>query len=376
MVSRIAVLGGGHGGHALAAHLSLAGFKVNLYDLPQFAGGLFGETLKRKEIELLGKCGEGTIRINKVTTDISEALSDVEVVIVSVPAFGHKTFAEVCAPHLKKKRGEVKTVVVMAGDAGSLEFYKIFKEAGIHLPVSETATLPYGCRLIGPAKVMIYVTAKMLPTGVIPAEKTESIVDLLKELYKTTVPCKNVIEAAINNPNMVTHPAATLLNVGRIEYAKGEFWLYKEGITPSVARIYDAIDAEREAVCKVLGLKIFECGEPLTEMDRVIRMGLLFGARCWEEAGLKMKGPSSVRDRFVTEDVPYGLVFVSSLADMIGVPTPVIKAIITLFSVINQTDYFKEGRTVEKLGIAGLSIQELNEYLTKGYLTKSGTYSS
>jgi opine dehydrogenase len=367
LVGSIAVLGGGNGGHAVAADLSLAGFKVNLYELPQFAGGLFSETLKRGEVELLGKVGEGTVRINKVTTEISEALRDAEIVIVTVPAFGHKTFAELCASQLKKGLGEVKTVVVMAGDAGSLEFYKVFKEAGIHLSVSETATLPYGCRLVGPAKVMMYITAKMLPTGVIPAEKTESVIDLFKQLYRATVPCKNVIEAAINNPNMVTHPAATLLNVGRIEYAKGEFWLYKEGITPSVARVYDALDAEKQAICRVLGLKIFECGEPLPEMDRIIRMGLLFGAGSWEEAGVKMKGPTTVRDRYVTEDVPYGLVFTSSLADMIGVPTPVMKAIITLFSVINQTDYFKEGRTVEKLGLGGLSLQELDNYLTKGF---------
>jgi hypothetical protein len=35
--------------------------------------------------------------------------------------------------------------------------------------------------------------------------------------------------------------------------------------------------------------------------------------------------------------------------------------------VINQTDYFKEGRTVEKLGLGGLSLQELDNYLTKGF---------
>jgi opine dehydrogenase len=369
MIASVAVLGGGNAGHAIAAELSLAGLKVNLYELPQFAAGLFHETLKRREVEILGKLGEGVVRITNVTTSISEALGDAELVIVAVPSVGHKTFAELCASYLSKSLGKVRSLIVMAGNAGSLEFYKIFREKGVDgIPIGETATLPYGCRLLGPAKVMIYVKAKLLPLGVIPANETDKVVDLLSQLYNVTISCKNVLEAAINNPNMVTHPAATLLNAGRIEYAKGEFWLYKEGITPSVVKLYDAVDSEKQAICNVLGFRIFECGEPLTEMDRAIRMGLLFGAHCWEEAGLKMKGPSDLKHRYVTEDVPYGLVFISSLADLIGVPTPVIKAIITLFSVINQTDYFKEGRTVEKLGIGGLNIQQLNEYLTKGKL--------
>ena len=31
----VAVLGGGNGGHAVAAELSLAGYKVNFFELPQ-----------------------------------------------------------------------------------------------------------------------------------------------------------------------------------------------------------------------------------------------------------------------------------------------------------------------------------------------------
>jgi opine dehydrogenase len=363
MVSSIAVLGGGHGGHTAAADLSLAGFKVNFFELPQFAGESFKKVARQGEIEILGKARVGVAKLNKATTSISEALSGVELVLIIVPAFGHRTFAEICAEYLKKASEKPAAMVLMPGTAGSLEFLKIFREEGVRVPLAETATLPYGCRLLEPAKVMVYVTAKLLPVGVLPAKRTGEIVDMLKQLYGTVHPCKNVLEAALNNPNPITHPAATLLNVGRIEYARGEFYLYKEGITASVAKIYEALNREREALCKVLNLKILECGEQLTEMDRIIQMGLLFGAGSWEEAGVKMKGPSDVKDRFVTEDVPYGLVFMASLADMLGVPAPVMKAIVTLFSTVNQTDYFAEGRTVDKLGIAGLSLQELEKYL-------------
>ncbi|MHC1589634.1 MAG: NAD/NADP octopine/nopaline dehydrogenase family protein [Candidatus Hecatellaceae archaeon] len=366
MVGSIAVLGGGNGGHAIAADLSLAGFKVNIFELPQFVGESFREVMRRGEIEILGKAREGVARLNKATTSISEALDGVELALIAVPAFGHATFAEICAEHLKKASGRPPALALMPGTAGSLEFMKTFREKGVKAPIAETATLPYGCRMLEPAKVIVYVAAKLLPAGVLPARQTEEIVGMLKQLYDAVCPCRNVLEAALNNPNPITHPAATLLNVGRIEYAKGEFYLYKEGITASVARIYEALNRERNALCQTLNLKIFECGEQLTEMDRIIQMGLLFGAGCWEEAGVKMKGPTRVRDRYVTEDVPYGLVFMASLADMLGVPAPVMKSIVTLFSAINREDYFAKGRTVEKLGIAGLSLQELEKYLQEG----------
>lgn len=367
MVGKVAVLGGGHGGHAAAADLTLAGFQVNFFEHPDFVGASFRKVMRRGEIEILGRAREGVAKVNLATTSITQALEGVEVALIIVPAFGHEVFASLCLECLRKAGSGPKVVALMPGTAGTLLFNQMFRRGKVRPPLlAETATLPYGCRLLEPGRVMVYVTAKLLPVGVLPAKATSEAVSLLKELYSQVVPCRNVLEAALNNPNPITHPAATLLNVGRIEYSKGEFYLYREGITPSVARIYEALNRERSAICKILNLKIYDCGERLSEMDRIIQMGLLFGAGCWEEAGVKMKGPSTTKDRYVTEDVPYGLVFMASLASMLGIKTPVMEAIITLFSTINQEDYYAKGRTVERLGISGMSIQELEDFLQEG----------
>jgi len=363
-VEKIAVLGGGNGGHAIAADLTLAGFDVALYELPKFKDH-FQATLRRGEIEITGVSRQGIARLSKATTNIEEALGDAEVIIVSVPAFGHKTFAEVCADHLTERQ----IVVLMPGTAGSLEFAKVFRERGVErdIALAETATLPYGCRLTGPAKVDIRVVARILPTAAFPSKRTREVVDVLRELYPMVVPAKNVIETALNNPNPITHPPGTLLNVSRIEYSKGEFYLYKEGMTPASLRLLNKMDEERQALLKALGLRLHRCKEPLNERDRVLgtTMAALFGPGTME-VGSTLKGPTHLQDRYITEDVPYGLVFMSSLGDMLNVPTPTIKVVIQLFSIINQTDYFKEGRTVEKLGISGLTADELNKFLEEG----------
>lgn len=39
-VKKIAVIGAGNGGHAMAAHKSLDGFEVSLFELPRFAANI------------------------------------------------------------------------------------------------------------------------------------------------------------------------------------------------------------------------------------------------------------------------------------------------------------------------------------------------
>ena len=71
--------------------------------------------------------------------------------------------------------------------------------------------------------------------------------------------------------------------------------------------------------------------------------------------------------RYITEDVPYGLVTCSSLGKMLGIKTPTFDSIIQLASVMNQVDYMTEGRTVEKLGLSGLDVKQINDFLYYGY---------
>ena len=78
-------------------------------------------------------------------------------------------------------------------------------------------------------------------------------------------------------------------------------------------------------------------------------------------------GPSSMKSRYICEDIPYGLVPTAHLARKFNVDIPIIDATINLASVINQTDYYREGRSLRELGIADLSQEELAETLQQGF---------
>jgi opine dehydrogenase len=371
----IAVLGGGNGGHAIAANLSLAGFKVNFFELPQFAES-FEKVLRTKEIQIQGISIDGVAKLNLATTDIQQAIKDAEVIFVITPAFGHKAMAEVCAPFVQD--GQI--IVLMPGSGGSLEFINIFKQKKVKREVTfaESCTLPYGARLKGPGHVSVLINAMILPTGVFPSKKTEEVIPKLKQFYSMIIPAKDVLEAAINNPNPIVHPVATLLSATRIEHSKGEFYLYAEAMTPAVARTYESLNQERLSICKALGYKLhhwdnlefkdYNLGETEEECRyRILNtsMDAAFG-KDGIYAGIKMKGPEHLKDRYVTEDVPYGMVLLSTLGDLLGVPTPTHDAVIQLASIINRTDYWKTGRGMKQLGLSTLDKKGLKKFLLEG----------
>jgi len=361
---KIAVLGAGNAGYAMSADLALAGHKVNLYEMPRFKQNL-EPILERGGIEKMGRPTTGFARLDSAMTDIKEAIEGVSHIMVVTQALAHRTIAELCAPHLENGQ----TVVLFTGSAGSLVFAKALKERvdieRKEVVIAETITMPYGCRrgaivALPPYAVRVDNVSAEVDVAAFPAKNTEKVVHSLNEIYKgipssTFVSAPNVLYVGLNNPNIVEHAGSSLLNVGRIEYSKGDFKLYEEGLTPSVVRVLNAVDGEKCAILKALNLK------PITR-EEILSKSIINKPR------EKYKGPVSVKDRYVTEDVPIGLVLMASLGDMLGVSTPTTKSIIHLFSVINQVDYMREGRTVEKLGISELSVDELNRFLMTGSL--------
>ena len=70
-------------------------------------------------------------------------------------------------------------------------------------------------------------------------------------------------------------------------------------------------------------------------------------------------GPDALQTRYVTEDVPYSLVLISSIARVAGVDVPLIDGLIAMASAMNGVDYRAKGRTLEKLGIRAKGPREL-----------------
>lgn len=356
---RIAIMGAGNSGQTMAADMALRGVEVNLYEMPSF-GDRLDPILRWGGIEIIGAAQKGFAELHNVTTDIREALDGVSHIHVSTQAVGHRPIAELCAPYLEN--GQV--IVVQPGNGGALVFTKVFKEKGVgrkDVLIAETRAFGYGCRIIGPAQVAVYAFHEggQRLIAALPSKNTDRVIDILGDGYPYTwVPAANVLETTLLNPNVDAHTSCTLLNIGHIEYAKGEFCMEEEGWSPSVLRVRAALNREVMALLEVLGI---DTTQRKAYEERLIKW-IEEGGHYAEES--PVKEPRSSKSRYITEDVPIGMVLAASLGDMLGVAMPTYKSMIHLASVINETDYWGQGRTVEKLGIAGMNVEELNAFLT------------
>src|SRR5262249_28529867 len=181
--------------------------------------------LEPRQIALDGVAYRDTARVHAVTTDFAEALAANDLVLLIVPAYAHRPFAEACAPHLR--RGQ--TVVLMPGTLGSLEFARVVRErrgpdlfAGPDgLALAATDTAPYVCRKPGPASAHVWGVAGGLGVGALPAGRTDAVCAELAELFAGVRPYANVLACGLAAMNPVVHPAGVLLNAGRIERSRG-----------------------------------------------------------------------------------------------------------------------------------------------------------
>lgn len=357
----VTVLGGGNTAFAVAANLTLRGAQVTLYELPELEESL-SPVLNSSIINLVGVAERGQARIKRVTTDIEVALAASELVLLIVPAYGHKRFAEVCAPYLRPEH----TVVLMPGTLGSLEWARILREANANdVTLAEVDTAPYVCRRTSPDTATIWGVVTGLGLGVMPASQTQAVRELIEPLFPGVNTYHDVMACGLSSINPVVHPAGVLMNAGRVEYSRGDFYFYEEGVSPSVARVIMEIDRERREIGRALGYELTPANEAFHRAGFGPR-GDLWGAINGSRMLTQLKAPGTLDSRWLTEDIPYGLAAWSLVGAQYGVDTPVMRGVIDIGSIVMGNDGWTVGRGVEDLGIAGMAREALAEYLRTG----------
>jgi opine dehydrogenase len=362
------VVGAGHGGKAMAAHLALLGYPVNLYNRTV---DHVVAIRTRRGIDLDsyqgGPRGFGHLRL--VTSSIPEALADVgeggvAIIMVVVPSSAHADIARTFAPHLRD--GHI--VVLHPGrTGGAMEFRQVLIESGCTADVtlSEAETLIYASRSEGPAQARLFRIKEAVPLAALPATRTQMVLDALTEVYPQFIDGNTVLHTGLNNMGAIFHPALTLLNAGRIESTRGEFQFYVDGATPSVARVLEELDRERVTVAAALGIRA------RTAMEWLRMAYDATGETLYEsiqnQPGYRgIPAPATLNHRYIFEDVPMSLVPIAALGRRYGVSVQTIDSIIRLACTIHQTDYWRRGRTLDKLGIEQLSVTELTRFVQEG----------
>lgn len=355
---RVTVLGGGNGAMAVAGEWALAGHEVRIAELADYRGPMDG-VAQAGAITLAGKL-EGQAPIASCGVDFGEALEGAELVFVVGPAFATEPLARGAAPFLT----DGMTVVVCPGSClGAVAFARA---AGIPLDaegitIAETSTLPYAARITDTATVQIFhrLTGGLYVAALGGQERTQQTSALLRQVWEGMEPARNVWQTALQNGNPVIHPAVTLLNACLIERTGGDFLFYEEGVTPASGALMAAVDAERLAIGRALGATVLS--EPAIGVAQEYMQQENYTTGYSTAPGfLGIKAQSSLDNRYLTEDVGFSMIFFTDIARAVGVPTPIMDAIIAITEVVLDTDYrAAPARTLESLGLGGMSTEQL-----------------
>ncbi len=356
---KYAVLGAGNGGQSIAGYLGYLGYEVRLYDPVE-------ETIDKLRtlgcIELTGET-TGFGKLALITTDISEAITGADLIMVVCPSIYHRDIAKKCAPFLTSKQ----MVFLHPGSTfGAFAFKKALHDYGcfLKIPIAESNTLIYACRAIETGHAHINGRKDRLLVATLPASENPRICTFLQQVYPEVEMARNVLVTSLDNTNPIFHPAPTLLSTSWIESSK-DFLYYYEGISESIGDFIIGMDSERVAIGRALGLqygtelidtiKQYEIeyhttGDNITDIVRRV------------DAYAGIQGPRTLKTRYIYEDVPTGLVPLVAMGKLVNVPVDRMELIVRLSELMLKEDFTSNGRNLQNLGLEGLTAENIQSY--------------
>lgn len=335
----IFVCGGGHQGLAMAGYLALNGETVTLWNR---TAEHIRKVLDTGRIACDGVIqGEG--QIAKASTELSDVMSDL--IMITTPSTAHKDLAIRLAPYMDKN----KLVVLNPGRTfGAVEFLETMKSQGVkELPVvAETQTIVFTCRRNAANRVTIFALKNDVKIAAASGADISNVLSRLPGCLRPNFsPAASVALTSLMNVGMVLHCAPVLMNIGWIETNAVDFKYYYDGISPSVARFLEKIDAERVRVANALGYQIETLVEWLRRSYHVSG-DTIFDCIQSNQAYKEIDAPKSIQTRYLLEDVPNGLVPIEYLGEQLGVPTPHISTVIDLANAVMECNFRSIGRRV------------------------------
>ncbi|KAJ1444715.1 NAD/NADP octopine/nopaline dehydrogenase [Pelagophyceae sp. CCMP2097] len=339
---RLAVLGAGNGGKATAAELALQGHAVHLWESARFAAanfaGLVGPDLTGPAVLRASGAFEVVAALDLVTTDLTAALRGVDIVFICTVAAAHGPLAKELANVFRGEGARPLIVLSPGSTGGSLVLRQAWRAAGlVDVPLlAEFGTLPYGVRASG-ADVTVAVKVAAVAVGVLPACETAGVVERLRQFYPDLLEKPSVLAAGLCNANPIIHPAITLLNLGAIEHKGAAHRFYRDGASPLVCRLIEALDGERMAVAAALGYAA-ESDPQNSKRQGYCASDESYHACYGRGVGFSQfqspSGDGLDKHRYFSEDVG-GLALYLKLAAALGVgDLPVARSVVLLANVV------------------------------------------
>lgn len=343
---KIAVLGAGNSGCALAADYAVKGHEVTLIKTSHALHDDNFQYLEEHEgimtLHEFGKTSCGKIAC--VTRDLQKVQGNDLVLLCTQTAY-HENLLKNVLPLLKA--GQI--LLIVPGYLSTAYAVKAGIPRGVLIAEAESNFIDG--RITEPGHFQVGFRNVRNPIGIYPSRAAKQASKVLDQTGTPFVYLANVLEAALHNPNMIVHTVGAVMSIPRIEATGGDYCMYHEVFTPSVWNLLEVLDQEKMNILKALGLPqipYVEACKFRNSLDETRSAKEVFFdyAKMPERA----KGPRDVRSRYITEDVPQGLVLMESIGKALQVPVPVCTSLIEIASASLGMDFRASGRDLKRLG--------------------------
>lgn len=355
---KVGIVGAGAIAFGMAAFLEQAGHAATLWS----PSGERTKALAAGEPLVAAGAIEGTFK-PAIAASAEALVAGADVILIALPAYGHKHVFDRIAPHITA----AQTVIVSShASFGALYLSRLLTARGIAVPIVAWGTTLLSGRQTGPAKVQVNTVRQRVDLATLPASRSAEGLALCQSLFGDRfVDRQSLLAIALSNLNPTIHMGIALGNMTRMERA--EAWGQAENVTPKVGRLLEDLDRERLAIATALGLEVRTIFQHLN-----LSFGVPMGSasemhQAMHAIGKGGTGPTNANSRYVTEDVPFGLVPTAKLGRLAGHPAPLHEAGVSLFSAMYGRDFGAENDLLAALDIDSISLAQLQTLCRDGY---------
>lgn len=302
----------------------------------------------------------------RIATSAQKLAEENDCLLIALPAYGHKSVMDALAPHIRDGQ---HVIVSSHASLGAIYLEQKLAARNVMAPITAWGTTAVTGRRQSPVQVRVNTVRKLIDLCTVPSECSDEALALCQRLFGDRFqPRDGLLAISLSNLNPQNHMGIALGNMTRME--RGEDWSQGQNVTPNVGNLLEALDAERLAIAEALGLKVRTIFEHFHLSFHVPVASISQMNQQMHAAGNGGTGPSTADSRYVTEDVPYGLVLTAALGRLVNRPAVLHEAGIHIFSAMYGRSFAEENALLNAIDLPSHKLDSLKEAAKSGLLTR------
>lgn len=352
---QVCVCGGGNAAHVMAADLGNRGYAVNLYapfcppggvpEAEKFNSQMAAEGIKINYVNE-GRSAHGKPAV--VAADPAKCIPGSKFIFIPLPVFAHRPTLLDIVPHC-----DADATVIAMPATGCFDWTgsQLLKELGkTSITLAGVAPLPYVCRMTEYAKEVNLMGIKdQVGLATLPSGRVDAVATVVEKIL-------NLRSGAVRYPSFLPitlTPTNPIMHTGRLYGMFGAPPGWREKKLDRMIKFYDECDDlsnewlhrlndENQAVAKACEEQIpGSIGGQVKNINEFLKWAYGDDISKWDTCGdcyrtnKQFAGVGSpmtevsagkwepdFKNRYFTEDFPFGLIANRGLAELLGVKTP------------------------------------------------------